>query len=71
MRQFKKHVLLRIVNSYIIDSPEPANISYLWNFGVRRMRALVSRDCPIYIAYVAYWLINKSLLPVLTNFKNK
>jgi len=33
MRLFKKNVLLRIVNSYIIDSPEPANISYLWNFG--------------------------------------
>ena len=33
MRTFKKHVLLRIINSYIIDSPQPANISYLWNFG--------------------------------------
>lgn len=33
MRIFKKHVLLRIVNSYIIDSPQPANMSYLWNFG--------------------------------------
>jgi Cytochrome b subunit of the bc complex len=33
MRLLKKHVLLRIVNSYVIDSPEPANISYLWNFG--------------------------------------
>lgn len=33
MRLLKKHVLLRLVNSYIIDSPEPANISYLWNFG--------------------------------------
>jgi len=25
--------LLRLVNSYLIDSPQPANISYLWNFG--------------------------------------
>jgi len=33
MRLLKKNVLLRLVNSYIIDSPEPANISYLWNFG--------------------------------------
>jgi ubiquinol-cytochrome c reductase cytochrome b subunit len=33
MRILKKHVLLRLVNSYIVDSPEPANISYLWNFG--------------------------------------
>ena len=33
MRTLKKQVLLRIVNSYIVDSPEPINISYLWNFG--------------------------------------
>ena len=33
MRKFKSHILLRLVNSYIIDAPEPANISYLWNFG--------------------------------------
>lgn len=33
MRFLKNHVLLRIVNSYLVDSPEPANISYLWNFG--------------------------------------
>jgi len=33
MRLLKSHVLLRLFNSYIVDSPEPANISYLWNFG--------------------------------------
>jgi ubiquinol-cytochrome c reductase cytochrome b subunit len=33
MRTLKTHVLLRLVNSYIVDSPQPANISYLWNFG--------------------------------------
>lgn len=33
MRLLKKHVLLRLVNSYLVDSPQPANISYLWNFG--------------------------------------
>nr|YP_009463026.1 apocytochrome b [Pleurotus citrinopileatus]AUW35270.1 apocytochrome b [Pleurotus citrinopileatus] len=33
MRLLKTHVLLRLFNSYIIDSPQPANISYLWNFG--------------------------------------
>jgi ubiquinol-cytochrome c reductase cytochrome b subunit len=33
MRILKKHVLLRLVNSYFVDSPQPANISYLWNFG--------------------------------------
>lgn len=33
MRLLKKQVLLRLVNSYMVDSPQPANISYLWNFG--------------------------------------
>jgi ubiquinol-cytochrome c reductase cytochrome b subunit len=33
MRILKSHPLLKIVNSYIIDSPQPSNISYLWNFG--------------------------------------
>lgn len=33
MRKIKKDVLLRIVNNYIIDSPSPSNISYMWNFG--------------------------------------
>ena len=33
MRFLKNNVILRLANSYVIDSPEPANISYLWNFG--------------------------------------
>lgn len=33
MRIFKTHPLLGLVNSYVIDSPQPANISYMWNFG--------------------------------------
>jgi ubiquinol-cytochrome c reductase cytochrome b subunit len=33
MRILKTHPLLKLVNSYIIDSPQPSNISYLWNFG--------------------------------------
>jgi quinol-cytochrome oxidoreductase complex cytochrome b subunit len=33
MRILKKQILLRIVNSYLIDSPQPSNLSYLWNFG--------------------------------------
>ena len=33
MRLLKKNVLLRLLNSYLVDSPQPANISYLWNFG--------------------------------------
>ena len=33
MRLLKSHPLLKLVNSYVIDSPQPSNISYLWNFG--------------------------------------
>jgi len=33
MRIFKSHPILKLVNSYVIDSPQPSNISYLWNFG--------------------------------------
>ena len=33
MRILKSHPLLKIVNSYVIDSPQPSNISYFWNFG--------------------------------------
>jgi len=33
MRLLKTNVLLRLLNSYIVDSPQPANLSYLWNFG--------------------------------------
>lgn len=33
MRIFKSHPLLKLVNSYIVDSPTPSNLSYLWNFG--------------------------------------
>jgi group II intron reverse transcriptase/maturase len=38
MRLLKTNPLLRLYNSYIVDSPQPANLSYLWNFGVRPMR---------------------------------
>ena len=33
MRLLKKQVLLRFINSYVVDSPQPANLSYLWYFG--------------------------------------
>jgi ubiquinol-cytochrome c reductase cytochrome b subunit len=33
MRLLKSNVLLRLLNSYLVDSPQPANISYMWNFG--------------------------------------
>ena len=33
MRILKSHPLLRLVNEYTIDSPQPSNLSYAWNFG--------------------------------------
>jgi ubiquinol-cytochrome c reductase cytochrome b subunit len=33
MRILKSHPLLKLANSYLIDSPQPSNLSYLWNFG--------------------------------------
>ena len=33
MRLFKTHPLLKLVNSYVVDSPQPSNLSYWWNFG--------------------------------------
>lgn len=33
MRTLRIHPLLSLINSYLIDSPQPSNISYLWNLG--------------------------------------
>jgi ubiquinol-cytochrome c reductase cytochrome b subunit len=33
MRIFKSNPLLSLVNGYLVDSPQPSNLSYLWNFG--------------------------------------
>lgn len=33
MRIFKSNPLASIINGYLVDSPQPSNISYLWNFG--------------------------------------
>ena len=33
MRILKSHPIFSLVNSYLVDNPEPSNISYLWNFG--------------------------------------
>lgn len=33
MRLLKSQIVLRLANSYLIDSPQPSNISYVWNFG--------------------------------------
>ena len=33
MRVLKSSTILNFINSYLIDSPQPSNLSYLWNFG--------------------------------------
>ena len=33
MRILKSQSILRLLNSYLVDSPQPANLSYFWNFG--------------------------------------
>jgi len=33
MRILKSHPLLKLLNSYLIDSSQPSNISFWWNFG--------------------------------------
>lgn len=41
MRLLKNNVIIRIINSYLIDSPQPINISYFWNFGSLLFTCLV------------------------------
>lgn len=33
MRILKSNPLLKMINSYLIDSPQPSNLSYSWNYG--------------------------------------
>lgn len=33
MRLLKIHPILRLGNNFLIDSPQPLNLSYMWNFG--------------------------------------
>lgn len=33
MRLLKRQAILGLANSYVIDSPQPSNLSYIWNFG--------------------------------------
>lgn len=33
MRSFKSQPILKLANSYLVDSAQPSNLSYMWNFG--------------------------------------
>lgn len=41
MRILKHNSLLKLVNSYLIDAPQPTNISYNWNYGSLLLLCLV------------------------------
>ena len=43
MRILKSNPVLTILNSYLVDSPQPSTISYLWNFGSLLGLALVTQ----------------------------
>jgi quinol-cytochrome oxidoreductase complex cytochrome b subunit len=56
MRLLKDNVLLRLYNSYLVDSPQPTNISYFWNFGSLLALCLVLQiltGCFLAMHYVA------------------
>lgn len=44
-------------NRSLVHSPQPSNISYAWNFGVRRVRAIWERVCPDSIVYLIISII--------------
>ena len=33
MRLLKIHPILRLGNNFVVDAPQPLNLSYMWNFG--------------------------------------
>ena len=33
MRLLKRSAVLSLLNSYVVDSPQPSNLSYNWNYG--------------------------------------
>ena len=41
MRIFKSNPLLKLVNSYVVDSSQPANLNYAWNFGSLLLFSLI------------------------------
>jgi len=43
MRILKRNPVLTIFNSYLVDSPQPSSLSYLYNFGSLLGLALVSQ----------------------------
>lgn len=56
MRILKNNVILRLYNSYLVDSPQPANISYVWNFGSLLATCLILQiltGCFLAMHYVA------------------
>lgn len=68
MRLLKTHPILALVNSYLVDNPEPANISYAWNFGVRHIKlyGYYALSPSIYIYLTLFMLLIIYILQYVT-----
>ena len=77
MRTLKSQAFLRLVNSYMVDSPQPANISYFWNFGSLLATCLgIQILTGVFLAMhytphveFAFNSVEHSVLPSLNNWK--
>lgn len=59
MRFLKSNKLASIINSYVVDSPQPSNISYMWNFGSLLATCLgLQIVTGIILAIVCAWRLN-------------
>ncbi|RYE13753.1 MAG: hypothetical protein EOP34_08125 [Rickettsiales bacterium] len=58
MKLLKTHPLFSLLNSYLIDSPQPVNISYLWSFGSLLGVCLVIQIITGITSMIDIWLYN-------------
>jgi len=52
MRLLKIHPVLRLGNNFLVDSPQPLNLSYMWNFGsLLALCLIIQIVTPVNIAF--------------------
>jgi len=59
MQNIKNKKILSLLNSYLIDSSQPVNISYLWNFGSLLGVCLVIQIAIFQITFFDLYFLNK------------
>lgn len=64
----KSNPYLSLVNSYLIDSPQPSSINYWWNLGVRRLTIIC---CVIIAVYNLVHIVIYELLTIAGILSNK